>query len=268
MTLRKATIGLLALSVALNLVGIGFLATVGHPPALLTPLTTLVTFAFAVLHAGGSLGWRRGIGPLVIVAVTGLAFESIGVATGAVYGPYHYTAKLGPKFLDLVPFLIPVAWFMMIYLSFRIANDLADRWGLRGFWQDLAAAGLGAVAMTACDLAMDPMMVAAGHWVWEKPGPYFGIPLQNFWGWWLTTFTALGLYGLLQRWLGGRNRPLMTSAMPVIAYAAMGASTIAADFLIGLGGPGMVGIFAMLPWIGVGLSPNPQTRSTISSEKI
>lgn len=260
MTLRRATVGLLILAVVLNLISVILLATVGHPPALLTPLTTLVTFAFAVLHAGASLGWRRGIGLLLIVALTGLAFESIGVASGAVYGPYHYTAQLGPKFLNLVPYLIPVAWFMMVYPSFRIANDLADRWAAPGIWHDLLTAALGAVVMTAWDLAMDPMMVAAGHWVWEKPGPYFGVPLQNFWGWWLTTFTALGIFLILQRRLRGTKQLAMTSALPVIAYAVMGASTVTADFLIGLGGPGMVGIFAMLPWVGVGWTLWRQSR--------
>ena len=46
------------------------------------------------------------------------------MATGWVYGPYHYTDQLGPKFLGLVPYLIPVAWFMMSYPSFVIADRL------------------------------------------------------------------------------------------------------------------------------------------------
>ncbi|NTW35817.1 MAG: carotenoid biosynthesis protein, partial [Syntrophobacteraceae bacterium] len=42
--------------------------------------------------------------------------------------------------------------------------------------------------MTAWDVMMDPMMVRGQHRVWEADSAYFGIPLQNFWGWWLTTF--------------------------------------------------------------------------------
>ena len=37
---------------------------------------------------------------------------------------YHYTDKLGFKFLGLVPLLIPVAWFMLSYPSFVIADRL------------------------------------------------------------------------------------------------------------------------------------------------
>ena len=36
--------------------------------------------------------------------------------------------------------------------------------------------------MTAWDVGMDPMMVAAGNWIWETEGAYFGVPLQNYWG--------------------------------------------------------------------------------------
>ncbi|HWQ05440.1 MAG TPA: carotenoid biosynthesis protein [Longilinea sp.] len=252
-TLRKAILLLLGLTILLNIISVGFIVVAGRPPSLMTPLTTLVTFSFAVLHAGSSFGWRRGLTLLVIVVATGLAFESVGVATGIVYGPYHYTDQLGVKFLNLVPVILPVAWFMMIYPSFRIANDLVSQFVSAGFWHDVLTAALGAVAMTAWDLAMDPIMVAAGHWVWEQPGAYFGIPVQNFWGWWLTTFTALGLYLIVRRWLPGKDQAWLPTGWTTIAYATMGTSTILSDFLIGLSGPGMVGVFAMLPWVVAGI---------------
>lgn len=249
----RGIVALLICSIGLNLVSIGFIVGVGRPPVWMMPLITLVTFLFAVLHAGGSLGWQRGFLLLALVTGAGLAFESVGVATGAVYGPYHYSNTLGPKFLNLVPYLIPVAWFMMIYPSFRIADDLATQWIPRGFWRGLSTAALGALIMTAWDLAMDPLMAAAGHWVWEKEGAYFGVPVQNFWGWWLTTFTALGLYLIIRKAVRGNNEPSLSSRLPILAYASMGASTILVDFLSGLSGPGLVGIFAMLPWIVAGM---------------
>ena len=252
MNLRKLIFGLLLLSIALNGISLILMAATGRTPAVMTPLTTLVIFLFAVLHAGASYGWRRGLTLVAIVVATGLAFESVGVASGAVYGPYHYTDQLGPKFLGLVPFLIPVAWFMMIYPSFRIADQLAERMNPRGFWRGVLTAGLAAVAMTAWDLAMDPMMVMAGHWVWEQPDAYFGVPIQNYWGWWLTTFTALALYQLVLRWLPGNDETTPPVAWAVLSYAVMGVTTVATDFMAGLSGPGMVGVFAMLPWVAIG----------------
>ena len=95
-------------------------------------------------------------------------------------------------------------------------------------------------------------MVMAGHWVWEQPDAYFGVPIQNFWGWWLTTFTALALYQLVLCWLPGKDETTPPVAWAVLSYAVMGVTTVATDFMAGLSGPGMVGVFAMLPWVAIG----------------
>ena len=93
-------------------------------------------------------------------------------------------------FLGLVPYLIPIAWFMMVYPSYVIADRLVPM-RKSTFVRILHVSLVGGIIMTAWDLGMDPLMVKAGHWVWEVQGAYFGVPLQNFWGWWLITFTAL-----------------------------------------------------------------------------
>lgn len=155
-----------------------------------------------------------------------------------------------------MPYLIPVAWFMMIHPSLRIADDFVTRILPWGFWRGLITAALAAVTITAWDLAMDLMMVAAGHWVCEQPGAYFGVPIQNFWGWWLTTFTALALYQIVGHWLPGRDSAKLSTTWTTTSYAVMGITTIVTDFLIGLSGPGMVGLFAMLPWAVMGWTGN------------
>ena len=215
-----------------------------HP--LLTPLTTLISFVFALLHGSQRLGWTRTLQLLGLTTGISLLFECVGVATGWVYGPYHYTDKLGPMFLGLVPYLIPVAWFMMTYPSYLIASRLLSRSG----W--LAVAAGGALAMTAWDLAMDPMMVAGGHWVWEVEGAYFGVPLQNYWGWWLTTFVTFALFGLLERSRREMTTDLRFDRLAVLSYAFTGLSSVLVVGRIGLGGAALAGLFAMLPWIILG----------------
>ena len=159
----------------------------------LTPMSTLIAFIFAIDHSSTRLGWQKALLLLGLTFAVSLFFESVGVATGLIYGPYHYTDKLGYKFLGLVPLLIPIAWFMMSYPSFIIASRLIP--GGKNIWAwRLSVAAVGAVIMTAWDLAMDPMMVAGEHWVWEVEGAYFGIPLQNYWGWWLTIFVTFILF--------------------------------------------------------------------------
>lgn len=262
MILRRFSLWLLfiyALLVGYTLVSL--LAGLPYHP-IFTPVLTLLTFTFAVLHGWQILGWKRTLVLLLLTFTISLLFESVGVATGWVYGHYHYTDKLGPKFLGLVPLLIPMAWFMMTYPSFILAQylvpDMKNTWTWRS-----SVAGLGAVIMTAWDLAMDPMMVNGGHWVWEQGGAYFGIPLQNFWGWWLTIFITFWLFLTIS---GFSPASVLSgdrfNRLAIWSYAITGASSLLTDFIFGLDGPAMVGFFSMLPWVVLGWS---QTRPKSSN---
>jgi uncharacterized membrane protein len=180
---------------------------------------TLVFVLFALLHCTALEGPRRTAIFFFISAVVSWLMEEIGVRTGLVYGAYHYGSALGAKLGD-VPILIPLAWFMMIYPSWMVARTL-----LRGIRLDsepglTAAAAIAAIVMTAWDVVMDPGMSAAGNWIWENGGSYFGVPLRNYFGWLLTTFLVYWLAG--QLWKKARHAPSANSifaALPVIVYA-------------------------------------------------
>jgi putative membrane protein len=252
--MRRLTIFLLAAYAILSVYVI-FTPFLGlRTQTFFTPLLTFLGFAFAVLHAAQRFGWGHAVLFLALTFVISLAFESVGVATGWIYGPYHYTHTLGPRFLGLAPFLIPVAWFMMMYPAYVIAESvLPARSDKIWVWQ-VQVAAVGGIILTAWDLAMDPMMVASGHWIWEVEGAYFGIPVQNFWGWWLTAFTTLSLFQWLgridprteEKWSGEFDR------LAVASYAVTGLSAVLVDLLWGLGGPGLTGFFAMSPWVIMG----------------
>jgi len=142
----------------------------------------------------------------------------------------------------------------MLYPSYIIAtrivpaNQATWRWGL-----GLVVSG--AFIMTSWDLVMDPLMVAADHWVWEVEGAYFGIPLQNYLGWWLTALTILMLLTLLGRVTpqdaAGRESNNF-NRLAIVSYAILAISTILLAFTNDLAGPALVGLFAMTPWMLVG----------------
>lgn len=251
MTLKRISLVFLFISLAgsvFALMILGFNIPWKTP---LTPFITLSSFIFAILHAGQREGWAKTAVLAVVVFITGLTFESVGVATGWVYGPYHYTDIMGPKFLGLVPYLIPLAWTLMIYPSMVIAR-LVTPVGWRGWKRGLSIAVLTGVIMTAWDVVMDPMMVYGGNWVWEVKGAYFGVPLQNFWGWWLTTFAAVGLYLLLTRKMGSETA-VIPDRWAIALYIITGITSIITCLIVPeLQGAALAGIFAMLPWIIIG----------------
>lgn len=81
--------------------------------------------------------------------------EEIGVRTGFIYGHYHYSNMLGPK-LGSVPVIIPLAWFMMIYPSWRVAGVLARAINIDSLLGRSTQALIAAMVMTAWDMVMDP----------------------------------------------------------------------------------------------------------------
>ncbi len=262
--MRRVVINLFGIYAVITL-GVSITALFGvQIPPLITMLLTGVGFTFALLHGAVTLGWGRVILFVALTFLVSLTFESIGVATGLIYGPYHYTDKLGPKFLGLVPYLISLAWFMMLYPSLLIAAYLTPvDWS--PFKRGLAVAALGALVMTAWDLAMDPFMVMAGHWVWDVQGDYFGIPIQNYFGWWVTSFVTLGLFLLISKWVPRVTTGEAWSSFGiyvVYVYAINGLNSILTDYNLGLVGPALVGFFAMLPWVFLTLFSQTATRKT------
>ena len=174
-------------------------------PVILDGLNSLIVILllFSLWHASVALGVRLTLAFFAITSVTSWIFEEIGVATGLVYGSYHYTATLGP-WLGSVPVLIPLAWFMLVYPSYVVANLIVDGWpvgtpGGRGHLVRLAL--VGALVMTAWDLVVDPILSGptVGAWVWERGGSYYGVPLQNSLGWIVTTFTVYLLHRTVER---------------------------------------------------------------------
>lgn len=224
------------------------------PPLLV--LSTLALFGFSVGHAVWSLGGRLTLLFLGLTFSISLLFESVGVLTGWVYGPYHYTDRLGVKVFGLVPVLIPIAWFMMIYPSHVLVERLVGNPRGSSLGRTVWLAGLSALAMTAWDLVMDPIMVASDHWVWEVKGAYFGIPVQNYAGWLATTFSIYLLYRLI----ASRRAPQSGGAssrrfrnLPLLAYTVTWLGNVAIALEMGWPGPALAGFFGMGAFALLGL---------------
>ncbi len=161
------------------------------PEAWRTEVTVLsvVVFFLAVVADAWRIHGPSGAASLVAVAGgSGLIAEAIGVATGWPFGHYAYTGTLGAEVLG-VPIVVPMAWVMMAWPALVVARTLAVR--------GPAVVALGAAALTAWDVFLDPQMVAAGHWTWSDPTPGLplvpGIPLSNYVGWLLVSAAVIAI---------------------------------------------------------------------------
>jgi putative membrane protein len=178
--------------------------------------------AFSVLHAGLRLGAGRTILFFGLTVVISFIAEEMGVRTGLVFGPYHYSDMLGWK-LGEVPVLVPMGWFMMIYPSSVVAQALLQGVDVRRPLGMVILALFSALAMTGWDMVMDPPMAAAHNWVWETGGPYFGVPLHNYFGWVLNTFVIYLAFDTVDRAITKRRSAAyrfdsIFAALPVVIY--------------------------------------------------
>jgi putative membrane protein len=219
-------------------------------------LTVTIGAVAGIAFLSHAVGWRRTLQALALVFVIAFTAEAVGTVTGAPFGPYIYTDRLGYRLFGLVPFNIPTSWFYMLVASLGIASRLLlgrDDGMSRWWWAFVAA-----LIMTAWDLVMDPAMFETEHWLWQVPDlssaptwqrllgydGYFGIPVVNFLGWILTaTIVARTTLALIppSEWVA-RVAP---HDFPLALYAANGLLPIVICLRGGMVPAGVVGIVVM-----------------------
>ena len=176
--------------------------------------------AFALIH-GAATDRPRGIAVFSALCLTiGSAAEITSLRTGFPFGRYYFTGVMGPKFLG-VPYLLALAYLGMGYLSWTLARIILGPLSGRRL---IAVPALAAALMTAWDLSCDPVWSTIGHaWIWLDGGPYFGVPLSNFTGWYLTAFLYYLLFAL---YLRGRETKLRAPGMAIVMYAISAAGNL------------------------------------------
>lgn len=197
-----------------------------HGPPAITPLVAMeVLSAFALALVDGARAWGlRGI--LVFMAictVVGNVVENIGVATGFPFGHYSFLDIMGPK-IHSVPVLLGLAYIGMAYASWRLGAVLVGRGSAAGSRPGILAVPLvAAVFMTAWDVAQDAVWSTMLHaWAWYDGGMWFGVPLQNYFGWYCNTFLIFFLFALFDRRTGLKHAAPAGPALGLYVLCAAG----------------------------------------------
>jgi uncharacterized membrane protein len=170
------------------------------PMTLIVALHVFSPIVFAVIH--GALRYRlRGI--LIFFAISlliGNIAENVGVATGIPFGRYYFTDLMGPKLFN-VPIMLGLAYLGMGYLSWTLARVILRKaqCPLSGS-RVILVPMLAGFIMVAWDFAMDPIWSTVLHaWIWQRGGSYFGVPISNFAGWYLTVYLIFQYFALYLR---------------------------------------------------------------------
>lgn len=198
-----------------------------------TRLTSVVVVLFAALTtalAARVWGWRRALVAGAVVVGGTTVLERVGTSTGWPFGEYRYTGALSPT-ISGVPLAVVLAWWAMAAPAREVAARLVP-----AGWRRVA---VGALALTAWDVVLDPQMVGEGYWVWDGGGPWRDVPLSNYAGW---LAASLVVMAALDRLL-----PDPPGALPLVALYAWWTVMSAVGFLFFFGDPlvGLVGGLSM-----------------------
>ena len=184
---------------------------------------------FAVIHGAKLYRWRGILAFVILCLAIGNLFENVGVRTGFPFGHYYFTDVMGPKILA-VPIMLGLAYVGMAYLSFTLARLILDNVGAPpGGSLVVALPVVAALIMVAWDLCLDPVWsTIVRAWIFPGGGAYFGVPISNFAGWYLTVYVIYQLFTLYLRRTVAAPAPMAVAywRQAVVFYAVSAAGNL------------------------------------------
>jgi len=252
------------MTVALVLLDIVIVLSRHDVPALLQQLTLTLPILLLVLHGGWTLTYAQGLLFSLLAACVGFAFEVFGMTYGTFFGDYYvYSSQVfGPVFLG-VPLLVPVYWTIFIYAGYSITNSFLH-------WAEINKPDwsngntkllpwlifMDGALVVAIDLIMDPLAVRTGHWVWENGGFYFGVPIGNFFGWFVVAVIVAGTFRIYEYYFSQRPTAVGLSffLIPILDYGILYALFSAYALSFGMNALAFIGGVVMMPVIAINIA--------------
>jgi uncharacterized membrane protein len=151
--------------------------------ARIVPVTILLSLALLFLFHGKFTTQFLLISVLIFSG--GLLLEITGVATGVVFGDYHYGETLGPKIFN-TPVIIGGNWLFLVYCSLVVAGRFVEPL----YFRSIVAAAM----MVVYDFALEPAATRLDMWHWSGGA----VPLQNYLAWFLIAVVLNYLAGRLR----------------------------------------------------------------------
>lgn len=134
--------------------------------------------------------WRAGrsrVAGLLAGVAYGVLLEYAAIQAFHAYRYGEFLVMIGG-----VPLCIGLSWGVIIYTAMASSDQFGLPWYLRPI--------VDAMLALTIDLGMDAIAIRLGFWTWGAAGPWFGVPLGNFYAW----FLVVSGFSLVLR-LAGRS---------------------------------------------------------------
>ncbi|MCX6993175.1 MAG: carotenoid biosynthesis protein [Kiritimatiellaeota bacterium] len=214
-----------------------------------------------LFHSFYTLSAARGIMFIVIASATGLIMEILGLKNGVIFGG-HYIYQSNQPTIASVPLSVVLFWAVFIYTGYCMVNSFLI-WTNRekpnikhnNYWLLPLLIVADGLIVVAIDLFMDPLEVYAGNWRWLEGGPYYGIPVGNFIGWFCVTAIATAAYRSFEYFVPNKEPTYDKSVfvIPVLLYGILSLCFAMAAIKHQMLGLALLGSILMMPTVIVNL---------------
>jgi len=131
-------------------------------------------------------GVLKALAIVLVLSAVLLAVQAVAVEFRYPFGEFTFGDAMGYKILGLVPWTVAFAYLPLVLAVFWLSSKLTPS-GFRVILSGLFLAVVNAV--------LDPALAFMSLRSWENGGPFFGVPVLNFVGWFITgIITALILH--------------------------------------------------------------------------
>lgn len=220
----------------------------------------LVPVVILFLHSYLTLTHARALLFFVLAGTIGAIFEYVGLKYGTFFGgTYVYES---PITLFTVPVDVILYWAVFIYTGYSITNSFLfwlrqkkPNFKRKHFLMLLFEILLDGFILVSLDLFMDPIIVKTGAWTWLEGGPYFGVPIGNFVGWFVVTIIVTGIFRLFEYFYPRREMRYHKSIfiIPVLFYGILALAFCFKAIHFQMNSLAFVGLLAMFPMFIVNL---------------
>lgn len=177
---------------------------------------------------------KKAILTIIAISTFAIIIETIGIATGFPYSEFFYGEELGFKLFGLTPWTVFFAFTPLVLGAAFYAKKFLTKnnFSAKKFFI------LSTLILVATDLILDPVAANLGFWFWVEEGIYYGIPLQNYFGWVLSGFIATLIYYYF-------NKTNTTKGQELSLYYSIWFYT-GASFFLGLLTPFLIGVILIM----------------------
>lgn len=160
-------------------------------------IAVLSIFIAVMLHGTVRYGIKNILLFFILTWLVSHFFEALSIHTGFPFGNYFYDKLAGPRLFD-VPLIIMFAYFGTGYASWILAHVLLEQTNNQLAGKQIILIPLiASFIMVMWDLCMDPLCsTVASLWTWKDGGLYFGVPLQNYFGWFFVVYIIYQVFAV------------------------------------------------------------------------